>query len=92
VTFSLNQSRQSITGTATFALASDTTQKVVDTVVGLVSGNFVDLHFTSVATGVTQLNYAATVSSLDKGGAALEGNVNLIDPFQIIGSLSLVRR
>jgi hypothetical protein len=92
VTVSLNQSNQAITGTAVFAVASDPTQKVVDTVVGLTDGNFVDLHFTSVATGITQLNYPATITQLEHGGTSLTGDMNFIDPFQVIGPLELVRR
>lgn len=92
VTLSLNQSNQAITGTAVFAVASDPTEKVVDTVVGLTDGNFVDLHFTSVETGITQLNYPATITQLDHGGTSLTGNMNFIDPFQVIGPLTIVRR
>ncbi len=92
VTLTLNQSNQQITGTAVIALVSDSTVKVVDTVVGLTDGNFVDMHFTSVATGVTQLNFPATITQLDHGGASMTGDMNFIDPFQIIGPLTLVRR
>lgn len=92
VTLSLNQRNQAITGTAVFAVASDPTQKVADTVVGVKDGKFVDPHFTSVEAGITQLNYPATITQLDHGSASLTGDVNFINPFQIIGQLTVVRR
>ena len=59
---------------------------------GLTDGNFVDLHFTSVETGITQLNYPATITQPDHGSASLTGDVNFINPLQIIGQLTVVRR